>query len=212
MKKQKTTQPRYKRLTQYAGLQKCMEISGTEGYYWSLSLLWPNVDSIIKRLYEYVGDEISLAAEEGPFLAWVLKQTAEDLTAIKKTGVIREDWRDRDILVFFLRSLTRNMARLYNVDVQAGGELWPCGVEYFTQWRSSHEGDLQVSVRNEPQELTTQALRKMADKVLSTRDWKILAEDSLRLWSESGLDETEVIDVGDAEREAMLDAKHHAKH
>jgi len=163
-----------------------LDESGTDQYYWTLNLLWPNVDDIMKRLYEFVGAEIKCSEGEQSFLSWVLNKTAADLENIKNQGRIRDSWRDRDILVFFIRSLTRNLAKLYDMDVQAGGEYWPCGVEYFTQWRAKHPGEITVTHRNHNQELTVGALRKIAGKFMSARDWKILAEDTPRLWSEDG--------------------------
>lgn len=153
-------------------------------YFVELNILWPNVEPILFRMADYVGDELRDEKDQLMYER-ILVGIHDEIEQAKKQGKIREKGRDRDILVHFLRGLLRQIALLHSAEIRVNEEVWPMAQLDFMQWREENSGELSV-VWKQVEPVTTQALRRIAKHILSQRDWDILDGDSQRLWSEHG--------------------------
>jgi hypothetical protein len=177
------------RVGQERELIKVVEQSQHGDFYWSLHLLWPNVQPILVRLSRYIGTELCLDGTGKSFLERILVSTKQDIDKAQKEGKIRQKGRDRDLLVFFLRGLLHGVAPIYKYRVSVNGQQWQFGYEGFQHWRSNNQGALDVKeLKKETldEEAEKGILRRIARLILTEKDWAILDDDAERLWNSDG--------------------------
>lgn len=180
------TKGRSQRTEQEKQLSDAIERAQSVEFYLNLNMLWPNIQQILLNLLEYVGMEISSKQEDKCLFDTILVDSKIKLEKAKKDGAIRLKGRDRDILVHFLREMLRSTARINHFRFSVNGKEWPSGKEKYSEWRIDHPGVLEVkSIETEGSSSKT-TLRRIARQVLSDKDWMILDDDAVRLWSVDG--------------------------